>query len=260
MNPGSLLASVNRLSLWRRRVSVWGGRLRAPTFDRCLYLYLHRFRCMGVQECVYFSSVIHAGMHVVDIGANIGLYSLHFSRLVGPAGKVYAFEPDGLMAAALLENIAANGAAQVEVHRCAIGSAPGHATLQRNAMNSGDNRLGLTTGSGLHSERVRVPVCRLDAVLGDRRVDFIKMDVQGWEGEAFRGFSDVVKANPSVRILFEFWPRGLRRAGTDLSDLVEILRSLSLTVCSLDGRVVDLAAVAASMHDNAFTNLIAYRR
>src|SRR5689334_5897732 len=56
----------------------------------------------------YVSRVLKAGMTVVDLGANIGYYTLLASRLVGPSGVVYAFEPDPLMFEYLTGNVARN--------------------------------------------------------------------------------------------------------------------------------------------------------
>ncbi|MBK8477979.1 MAG: FkbM family methyltransferase [Opitutaceae bacterium] len=260
MKLGSLIAAFNRLPCWQRRVSVWGFCLRAPTFDRWLYLFLHRMGRMGGDERACLSSLVRSGMQVVDIGANIGLYTLHLARLVGPAGRVDAFEPDALMAWALRENLAANGVAQVEVHQCAVGADMGQAVLQRNAINSGDNRLGLATGMALIGEQESVRVGSLDGILDGRRVDFIKMDVQGWEAEAFRGFAAVLDANPKLQIYFEFWPYGLGCAGTEVSRFADILAALRLnTYLPLTGERVDLPQLATTLRKQAFTNLLAYR-
>jgi FkbM family methyltransferase len=264
MKPSSLIAVFNRLPVWRLRVRVWDFSLAAPTFDRWLYLWMHRLGRMGREEADFFRQVIRPGMHVADVGANLGLYSLLLARGTGPTGRVYAFEPDALMAGALRRNLAANGAAHAEVFECAVGAAPGSAVLQRNAMNSGDNRLGTTTGTALHSEQNAVPVCALQDALRGRRLDFIKMDVQGWEGEALRGVGELLDANPGLQIYFEFWPHGLRLAGTEIAQLAATLAQLRLhvTLAGSGGQseAVDLLALDRRMAPKAFTNLLATRR
>jgi hypothetical protein len=55
----------------------------------------------------------------------------------------------------------------------------------------------------------------LDDVLAGQPVDFVKMDVQGWEWEVFSGMQNTLAANPSLRIYFEFWPYGLVGAGCE---------------------------------------------
>jgi len=263
MKPSSLIAAFNRLPIWRQRLRVWGFTVTAPTFDRWLYLWMHRLGRMGRDEAAFFSQVIRPGMHVADVGANLGLYSLLLARCTGPTGRVYSFEPDSLMAASLRQNLAANDSTHTEVFECAVGATNGHAVLQLNAMNSGDNRLGTTTGTALHSEQTSVPVCALSDALQGRRLDFIKMDVQGWEGEALRGVAGLLDANPGLKIYFEFWPHGLRRAGTEIAQLADTLRSLRLHVTLVEdpdqSTPVDLLALECSLADKAFTNLLAHR-
>jgi len=261
MQPSALLAACNRLPIWRRRLSVWGFDVAAPTFDRWLYLWMHRLERMGRREAAFFARAIRPGMHVADVGANIGLYSLLFARCAGDTGQVYCFEPDALMAATLRRNLATNAVARAEVFECAVGAASGEAVLQRNAFNSGDNRLGAATGTALHSEQVSVPVRSLADALAGRRVDFVKMDVQGWEGEALRGIAPLFDANPGLRLYFEFWPHGLRRAGTEVGALAETLRRLGVRVTLANGedQAVDLAALAGRMAPQAYTNLLAWR-
>ena len=263
MKASSLIAHFNRLPVWRPRLRVWGFTVAAPTFDRWLYLWMHRLGRMGREEAVFLSRVIRPGMHVADVGANLGLYSLLLARCTGPTGRVYAFEPDALMAGALRRNLAANGATHAEVFECAVGAATGHAVLQRNALNSGDNRLG-KIGTALHSEEASVPVRALQDALQGRRLDFIKMDVQGWEGEALRGVAGLLDANPHLLICFEFWPHGLRLAGTEIAQLADTLRQLRLHVTLADAAdqatPVDLLALERSLAPKAFTNLLAFRR
>jgi len=264
MKPSSLIAAFNRLPVWRQRVRVWGCTLQAPTFDRWLYLWMHRLGRMGRDEAAFFQQVIRPGMHVADVGANLGLYSLLLARLVGPEGRVYAFEPDQLMARALRENLAANHVGHAEIFNCAVGAATGRAVLQRNAVNSGDNRLGSNTGTALHSEQVSVPVCALQDALQGRRLDFIKMDVQGWEGEALRGVGGLLDANPGLQIYFEFWPHGLRLAGTEIAQFADTLRQLGLHVTRAGTPAqtapVNLVELDRGMAPKAFTNLLARRR
>jgi FkbM family methyltransferase len=264
MKASALIAACNRLPLWRRRLRVWGGTFEAPTFDRWIYLWMHRLGRMGREEADFFRRAVLPGMHVADVGANLGLYSVLLANLVGPPGRVFAFEPDGLMARALRTNLALNRVAHAEVFELAIGAGPGRVLLQRNAVNSGDNRVGRDTGTALHSEQVSVAAGALQDALRGRRLDFIKMDVQGWEGEALRGVAGLLDANPGLQIYFEFWPYGLRRAGTEIPQLASSLRELGLRVTRAEAanevRPVDVVELDRGMRPKAFTNLLARRR
>jgi FkbM family methyltransferase len=256
----AVLAAFNRLPLWRRHVQVWGFRLRAPTFDRCLYLWLHRLGRMGRADRAFLEANIRPGMQIADIGSNIGLYTLLLARLAGPGGRVHAFEPDPLMVGFLRQNLAAAGVSTVEVFPCAAGAAAGEAVLQRHAINSGDNRLGTATGGAWHRESHAVPVRALGESLGARPLDLIKIDVQGWEAEVFRGLGGLLDANPRLRIYFELWPDGLARAGTSVAELASLLDELRLrTTVPGGGEPVDVARLASGMRPGAYTNLLAAR-
>lgn len=264
MKVATLITRFNHLPIWRLRLRVWNFTITAPTFDRWLYLWMHRLGCMGRKEAAVLQQLIRPGMHVADVGANLGLYSLLLARCAGPTGRVYCFEPDAVMAGALRRNINTNNAAQAEVFECAIGAATGSATLKRNVINSGDSRLDLTsTRPPLHSEQTFVPVRALGDMLKGRRLDFIKMDIQGWEGEALRGIASLLDINPKLKIYFEFWPHGLRLAGTEITQLADTLRELGLQVTLAEGdnqtAKVDLLALDHSLAPKAFINLLAQR-
>lgn len=263
MRLSPVLAAFNRLSVWRGRIRVWDFVMQAPTFDRWLYLLLHRLNWMGRDERAILPHLVQPGMHVADVGSNLGLYTLEISRLAGSAGRVYAFEPDPLMFDALCDNIAANHAGNVELFACAIGAEPGQLVLNRSSFNSGDNRIGTAAGTALHSDRVSVPVQPLHEVLAGRRVDLIKMDVQGWEVHSLRGIGPLFEANADLQVYFEFWPHGLNLAGTSIQDLDRLLHNYKLSLYSVDRegatRSIQLAEVARALPGQAYANLLARR-
>ena len=245
---------------------VWGSRLRAPTADRWLALRLHQLRLMGVDDAKFLRTHVRPGMHVVDIGANQGLYSLLLARLTGAAGKVWAFEPDDLLYEALERNVMLNGVGTIQARHAALGAQAGTMILHRSLLNSGDNRLSTKDGEAALRERVSVRVERLDHALAGERVDFIKIDVQGWEMEVFRGMQGLLDEprNAAMTVYFEFWPQGLRDAGSDPLEPLRFFVANGFSVYQpqrgeLGAERHDLAALAAGLKDNAYTNLCAVR-
>lgn len=234
----SLLRWISLHPVWRvGRVRVWGNRLRPPTFDRWLALWLHRVGLIGAADRKFIETHVKLGTTVVDIGANQGLYTLLFSRLTGESGQVLAFEPDDLLHGALTENLAFNGARNVQPFHLALGAKRGAMTLYRSLLNSGDNRLSAKAADEGPRQAVPVQIERLDEVLAGRRINFVKMDVQGWEMEVFRGMQGLLDApaNARIAVYFEYWPQGLRDAGSEPDEPLAFLMENGFTVRSIEG-------------------------
>ena len=264
----AMLRWFNLHPLWRwGAVPVWGSRLRAPTFDRWLALRLHQGRLMGVADAEFLRAHVRPGTNVVDIGANQGLYSLLLARLAGPEGTVWAFEPDDRLYAALEENVALNRAGTIRAFHAALGASAGTMTLHRSLLNSGDNRLAAKASQAGPREAVGIRVERLDNVLAGERVDFIKMDVQGWEMEVFRGMQGLLDAsrNTDLTIYFEFWPQGLRDAGSEPVETLEFLVANGFAIHyprddKLGSAAPDWRALAAGLKPDTYINLCAVRK
>jgi FkbM family methyltransferase len=255
---GAFLYWLNHTSLWHRSIRVWGFRLRGTSLDRLLALSLHRLGLMGAAERRLMEERVRPGMCIVDIGANVGLYSLLLARLAGASGQVFAFEPEPSLFQALRSNSQRNSITTVTPLNFALGDRTESTTLYRSAFNTGDNRLG---GLGWVGRRIDVEMIPLDEALPTTPVDFVKMDVQGYEMEVFRGMEGVFRANPQLEIFFEFWPSGLRAAGTDPGALLEYLFERGFQVFAPDGGnlrpVMGFASLASQLKGRKHTNLLA---
>ena len=251
-------ARFNRLPVWHRRVRVWDADFRACSLDRLVYLTLHRLGLMGKEERAFFESQIKPGMNIAEAGANIGVYTIQLSRLVGPEGRVFAFEPDPHLFACLRENVERAGVTNVELHHSALGSVPGKLSLAWDGLNSGDTHLSREAQAGA----AQVDVARLDTVLAGKRVDFFKLDVQGWELEVLRGMTGLFAANPALKLFVEYWPAGLRRAGTEPAELLAFFKEDGWELASTP----DLQTMTPERfakwdaQPNAFQNVLAVRR
>lgn len=156
---------------------------------------------------------VKSGDTVLDIGANIGLYTLIFASLVGESGKVFAFEPDPQNFLLLQKNVEINGYKNVILINKAVANNNGKLKLYLCDENRGDHRI---YDSHDGRESIEIESVRLDDYFKDRggKIDLIKMDIQGSEGGAVAGMSDLLNKNNNVKILTEFWPAGLIRSGT----------------------------------------------
>jgi len=184
-------------------------------------------------ETELVKSVVKPGDVVLDVGANIGYYTLIFARLVGDEGKVFAFEPDPANCALLRENVALNGYTNVVVSQAAASNRNGRVRLHLSDANKGDHRI-----YDSHDGRpcIEVPAVQLDELFADddRRIDFIKMDIQGAEGLALEGMSFLLDRTPPRMLLMEFAPKALRRAGTEPASVLGWLTSFGYELHEID--------------------------
>jgi len=181
-------------------------------------------------ETRFFVATVRPGDCVVDVGANIGYYSLIASRLVGDSGHVLAIEPDAVNCAVLRRNLAENGAANVRVVEGAASDRNGSARLYHARTNFGDHRT-YDSGDGRPSEVV--PSMRLDDLV--KRVDFIKVDAQGAEAKILAGAIETLRRNAArVTVVVEFWPFGLERAGSSASAVLELLDGYGFEMATID--------------------------
>jgi FkbM family methyltransferase len=256
----SLLYDLNHAPLWRREIKVWNSRIRAASLDRLVFLALHRAGLMGKEEMSLLGKLVEPGMQILDVGANIGLYTLLLARLTGDAGRVFAFEPEPNLFSALCESCSANQAVNVTPFQCAASDANGRATFQRAMFNSGDNRLG---DSKPGAQSIEVEVARLDEVLPGQTVQFIKLDVQGHEVAALNGMQQVLASSPDVRVLFEFWPAGLQAANASPELLFKFFHERDFVIYELENgqtRKLDLpASLVSKLGAKRYTNLLASR-
>jgi len=187
---------------------------------------------------------IKKGDVVLDIGANIGYYTLIFASLVGEKGKVYAFEPDPTNFALLKKNVEINGYNNVVLVPKAVSDKSGIVKLYLCEENKGDHRI-YNSGEGRNS--IEVTSVRLDDYFDkNQHIDFIKMDIQGAEGLALQGMQKLLKRNDSVKIITEFWPIGLKRSGISSKTVLTFLLNLSFSLYELDENTKQLDPITMS--------------
>ena len=177
------------------------------------------------------SSYLREGCVVVDVGANIGEFARFAARRVGPDGRVIAFEPSPENYLHLKATTARMR--QIEPVHAALSDHVGTITLYLSDAMNVDHR---TYDAGEDRAEEKVTCFSLDGWLDEGPVDFIKIDVQGFEYEVVSGMRRILAKNPDVTVAFEFWPAGLRRAGREPSCLLDLFADLGFGVRFSDGR------------------------
>ncbi len=155
--------------------------------------------------------LVQPGMVVADVGANIGLLTLVMAWAAGPGGKVIAFEPEAVPRSNLEKMKHLNGLSWVEVRDQAVGEKAGQLTFHVSDIIGHSSLYALPETEG--SREIQVEVVRLDDVAPAKRMDVVKIDVEGAELDVLAGMGGVIAKNPDLAIVAEFGPEHLKRVG-----------------------------------------------
>jgi FkbM family methyltransferase len=172
----------------------WPGGYILRTDGRFAYVPAHVDVTVGhrlfkpVEDANLVNGLCRPGDVVVDVGANVGDWTMPFALRVGPKGQVIAFEPVPYLADAIAKTARINRHDWVEVHTLALSGEDGSAKFSVERGNSGGSRLGLAEGD---FDVISVPTRRLDSILSERadvmKIDLVKIDVEGHEIEVLVG-------------------------------------------------------------------------
>ncbi len=160
---------------------------------------------------------------VLDIGANIGWYSLLLERRIPAGVDIFAFEPDPLNFELLQHNLRINQAGRVTAVQKALAEEEGVQLLHRygNSNLGRHSLLQLQDGDAVEVKTTSVDRFWDEMELGSRTPRFIKIDIEGYELLALRGATRVLERCPAL--LCEFSPGYMRQGGLDPADLVALL-------------------------------------
>jgi len=188
--------------------------------------------------------LLRPGMCFVDVGANIGYFTLLAARRVGPTGRVFAIEPSPYAADRLSRTISANVISQVRIERCGLGRRQGEVVLCDAAV--GNHTPTMLGGPG--SPGRLVPVRTLDECVREwsiDRIDLMKIDVEGYEPEVFAGAARTLADGKIRAILCEFNAHWLACAGTSPREVYRWL---------LDQGFVDRSGIAGEPGNSGLEN------
>jgi FkbM family methyltransferase len=176
---------------------------------RWIYLY-------GIWEMPgtrFLQAVLRPGMTFLDVGANIGYYSVVAARLVGSSGEVHAFEPVGELRARLNRNARLNGLTNVTPHAEAVAQTSGQVVFYRSTLEANQGLSTMRLDDQLRRPEKRIPVVEevvpalaLDdfvASLPARRADLMKIDVEGAELDVIAGAASLLSGEQAPAVLFE---------------------------------------------------------
>jgi FkbM family methyltransferase len=235
-------------------------RLANKLYKRCYPAYYPLYAAYKAisdkREREVLRQITKPGMDIVDVGANIGNYTRFFAHIIGASGRVHAFEPAPANFSHLHNNV--RSLKNVLINNAAVGAHNGTIKLYISEELNVDHR---TFDSGDGRASIDVPVICLDSYFEPgQSVDLIKIDVQGYELSVLQGATRVLDENPDVKIVMEFWPYGLIKAGVLPESLIEFILSRGFEIRKTTdpvGHAFDVTKLDATCSDDYCNLLIA---
>jgi FkbM family methyltransferase len=195
----------------------------AETIDAGIYYH----GCWEPATTEAIKAFCRKGFHALDIGANIGAHTLLMADLVGHTGSVAAFEPMPWARERLLANVALNEFKWIRVIPLALSD---HESLEnahfRSSWTIGSDGVSYETAESLAAHETQFTT--LDALVTKKvlpGVDFIKMDVDGYEYRVLRGAQNILRERTPA-IVMELSEYSLKRVGDSAQGLLSLLESL----------------------------------
>lgn len=211
-------------------------------------------------EIQIFKNVLSRGMTVFDVGANIGLYSVIAAQKVGPTGRVYAFEPDPTNFSFLKKNVAANKFSHLIPVQKAVTNISGDVRFFLSEDNLGDHSLYDTEQSRDSISVSGVSLNDFVKQYGIAKIDVLKIDVQGAEGQAFEGMSDILSSKNAPKLFMEVYPYGLLKMHTNPLELLRRLEGYGYELSLIDTRlhkIDNLEEVVGKISGKGYVNIFA---
>ena len=196
-------------------------------------------------EAKIMEEKIKVGNITVDVGAYIGLHTLNMARIVGNTGRVFAFEPDPSNFEILEKNVKINNYQNIILEQKAVGDKHGRTTLYQSD-NPGNHRLFPLTKQA--KGQIQVELTSLDKYFTDsnlaNKINFIKIDVEGFEFSVLKGMKNILKNNKKIKILFENMQINTIQAGFTPIKVLNYLTSYDFKLFCLDDRTKKLLHVS----------------
>jgi FkbM family methyltransferase len=196
-----------------------------------------------------FERVIQEGFTVIDIGANMGYYTLVAAQRVGKTGRVYAFEPEPNNYDILCKNIAINGFRPI-VTACqkALLDKQGEVNFTVYEESPGGSSVFMSNSTFVNrparKKTISVQTTTLDTFLADNlKVDIMKIDAEGAEPLIFKGMKNIIKNSPTLKIIMEFAPTHIEAAGENPRDFLWSLKNMGFKIKLVDRNSGQLSEV-----------------
>ncbi|MFH1457235.1 MAG: FkbM family methyltransferase [Patescibacteria group bacterium] len=195
------------------------------------YLFTRNFENETINMLIKY---LRSGMNIIDIGANVGLYSIIAGKIIGTKGKIWAFEPSSDTIEKFKKNVILNKLENIKIEKCALGDEDDQMIELVLEQGFGDGHRYLNKDFKKNKniqEHEKIKVIKLDTYFKDRekeKIDLVKIDVEGSELHVLKGAHEIIKNNANIVIIFEHAPDTFSRYGYFSKDVMDYLNNLGL--------------------------------
>ena len=179
-----------------------------------------------------FEKIVKKGNVVVDMGANIGYFTLLSAKLTGREGKVFAFEPNPKNFEYLIKNIGLNNYDNVIAEQKAVSDTNGNIKLFICPYDTGHHTINQKEGIEAYRlgrkgevSSIDIESVKLDDYMRDKtdKIDVMKVDIEGAEALAFSGMKEIINKNRNIKIFLEFFPLLIKKMGNPPKEFIDLL-------------------------------------
>jgi len=226
-------------------VEVQGNKLylipSASGVELSLFLYRQHEKAKTRQ----FNQLIKKGMTVLDLGAHIGYYTLLAAKLVGPEGKVFAFEAAPENFYFLKRNVELNQYHNINLIQKAVSDKTGEATFYLDSESWGHSLAPLVKSK----KSITVSTISLDDFLQDDIVvDFVKINIEGAEGRAINGMNRLLRKGNTKYIMVDFHLNELETQGSSFKGTWDDLTTLGFLFYDMRGNKTRLVSFEEAVY------------
>ncbi len=215
------------------KIGNWMYKYCYPVYK---HIYFNFKQKNDFDEIQILNKFIQEGDHILDIGSNIGFYARLLSKLAGDKGVVYCFEPNQANFKKLKGNV--SSLKNVKIYNKAVSDKNEKLKLYTSKLLNVDHR---TYPVNNYDKIEEIDAISIDELVRNgtiSKVDFIKIDIQGYELQAFKGMVETIQQNDRVKIIAEFWPHGFLRAKTSAIEIYDFFDSLKFKMMKIEDGVL----------------------
>ena len=235
-------------------------------FRATYFFYKRHFEDFYVSLIKQYPKLLNGG-HIIDVGANIGYTTILFARYLSPDFKIFAIEPHPLNFEKLQENIARYKLKdKVVLIQAAVGEKNGEINLWQNEKSHADHRILTPSFNDSLAEKsfttLKVPMITLDGLSKTYnlkgKVNFVKIDVQGYELPVLKGMKDLLQDNFNLKVCLEYAPDIMEEMGFEANQIFDFFVNYSKYLVNGKGvqKLENKETINKNQLDNGYADIL----